>query len=291
VFFIHYKYSAILNNVFIAMVFGTSMPLLFPIAAASLMIFYYLETYMLYYAYRRPPEYDVKLNDYVLRKLAWAPFFMLCFSYWMLSNPALNGRNSDEEEIEVRTDSDVPANFKHYWFKVFNLKWVIQSGPSALLFFAALAYYFYLMFSGLFLKIIGKCTNNGKKCGECLKIWFDQDVEVDEVIPDYDEALSPGDRLYSMAEEINLRVYGLQSMLQSSWKKIEEVENKEKNKKTLQGVHTYDLLRNPAYIQAFQYYSADLADRDHFIIDDDDSEDNNNVQSDYVRVLLSLAYI
>jgi len=59
----------------------------------------------------------------------------------------------------------------------------------------------------------------------------------------------------------------------------------------LTGIHTYDLLRNPSYIQAFQYYSADLPDRDAFIIDDDDDQDNNNAQSDYVRILMSLAYI
>lgn len=40
-----------------------------------------------------------------------------------------------------------------------------------------------------------------------------------------------------------------------------------------------------------QYYSADLPSRDDFIIDDDDDEDNNSGQSDFVRVILNLAFL
>jgi len=59
----------------------------------------------------------------------------------------------------------------------------------------------------------------------------------------------------------------------------------------LSGVHTYDILRNPAYVAAFQYYSADLPSRDDFIIDNDDSDANNSSQSDFVRIILNLAFI
>lgn len=41
----------------------------------------------------------------------------------------------------------------------------------------------------------------------------------------------------------------------------------------------------------FQYFSADLPDRDDFIIDDDFNNDNNNVQSDLVKICMCLAYI
>jgi len=43
----------------------------------------------------------------------------------------------------------------------------------------------------------------------------------------------------------------------------------------LQGIHTYDILRNPSYIQAFQYFSVDLPDREDYIIDDDEDGDND----------------
>lgn len=59
----------------------------------------------------------------------------------------------------------------------------------------------------------------------------------------------------------------------------------------LQGIHTYDILRNPAYHQDFQYFAADLDDRASYIIDDDDNEDNDTAQSDLVRMVLNLAFI
>jgi len=82
----HFKYSAMLNIAFIAMMFGAGMPILFPVAAASYLILYVVENYMLYYVYKEPPAYDEKLNLEVLRKLSLAPLFLVGFGYWMMSN-------------------------------------------------------------------------------------------------------------------------------------------------------------------------------------------------------------
>lgn len=43
----------------------------------------------------------------------------------------------------------------------------------------------------------------------------------------------------------------------------------------LTGVHTYDILRNPIYIQLFQYFAANLDDRKDYIIDGDDDDKND----------------
>ena len=64
-----------------------------------------------------------------------------------------------------------------------------------------------------------------------------------------------------------------------------------KANKQLTGCHTYDILKNPQYVTAFQYYSADLPSRDDFIVDNDDSDENNSGQSDFVRVILNLAFM
>lgn len=45
---------------------------------------------------------------------------------------------------------------------------------------------------------------------------------------------------------------------------------------TIMGVHTYDILANPLYNDAFQYFSAALDDREMYIVDDDDDESNDN---------------
>ena len=50
-YYMHYKYSSIMNIVFITMMFGAGMPILFPIAAVSLACFFCLEKFMIYYVF------------------------------------------------------------------------------------------------------------------------------------------------------------------------------------------------------------------------------------------------
>ncbi len=66
-YFMHYKYSSIMNIIFITFTFGAGLPLLFPIAAVSLLVIYSLEMFMLHYVYKQPPAYDEKLNKSVLK--------------------------------------------------------------------------------------------------------------------------------------------------------------------------------------------------------------------------------
>lgn len=61
--------------------------------------------------------------------------------------------------------------------------------------------------------------------------------------------------------------------------------------KTLQGVHSYDILANPLYLDDFQYVTAAEDDRNEMIIDDDTEEGNDAAQSDMVRICLNLAYL
>lgn len=47
----HFKYAAIMNIVYITLMFGIGLPLLFPLAVLALTILYVSEKLMLYYAY------------------------------------------------------------------------------------------------------------------------------------------------------------------------------------------------------------------------------------------------
>lgn len=85
-YYIHFKYSTVLNICFVTMMYGFGLPILFPIAALSMIILYFLEKTLLYYSYRMPPMYDERLSDSVLNKLRWAPAIYLCFAYWMASS-------------------------------------------------------------------------------------------------------------------------------------------------------------------------------------------------------------
>jgi len=60
----------------------------------------------------------------------------------------------------------------------------------------------------------------------------------------------------------------------------------------MQGVHNYDILANPLYLDDFQYVSPVYGDaRADYIIDNDDDEENDDAQSDIVKVALNLAFL
>lgn len=68
------------------MMYGLGLPILFPIAAVSLLVLYMVEKLMVYYSYRQPPMYDERLNNNVLSIMTYAPLLFLSFGYWMFSS-------------------------------------------------------------------------------------------------------------------------------------------------------------------------------------------------------------
>ena len=44
----------------------------------------------------------------------------------------------------------------------------------------------------------------------------------------------------------------------------------------MKGVHCYDILANPLYLDDFQYFSPSMDNRADYIIDDDEDEENDN---------------
>lgn len=87
VYSIHYKYSFIMNIVWITFLFGAGMPILFPIATCSLIVLYYMERLLLAYSYRKPPMFDQTLNRLAIKLLLFAPLLYFSFGFWMYNNP------------------------------------------------------------------------------------------------------------------------------------------------------------------------------------------------------------
>jgi len=87
-----------------------------------------------------------------------------------------------------------------------------------------------------------------------------------------------------------MRSFGMWTQLNETMKRIKGGKL-DKPEMHLQGIHCYDILRNPQYHQDFQYFAADLDDRASYIIDDNECEDDDTAQSDLVRMVLNLAFI
>ena len=83
---IHFKYSAVLNIVYVTCMYGAGMPILFPIAAFNFFNQWMVERILVAYVVRQPPALDAKLTQNCVAMLQFAPLLLLFNGYWMLSN-------------------------------------------------------------------------------------------------------------------------------------------------------------------------------------------------------------
>jgi len=85
-YLIHFKYSDFLNITYISMMYGLGIPLLFPVASLNFALTWAAERTILAYVVRQPPAMDDKMTKNALSMIKFAPLFLLCNGYWMLSN-------------------------------------------------------------------------------------------------------------------------------------------------------------------------------------------------------------
>lgn len=115
---IHFKYSGVLNIVYITFAYGIGLPLLFPIAIVSIFSQWANERYNVAYVNKLPPTLDEKLTKNAINMLKWAPL-ILCFNgYWMLSNKQIF--NNTWDWIEIVGDQ---MKSEHYFY--LGVNWAI----------------------------------------------------------------------------------------------------------------------------------------------------------------------
>lgn len=259
IYFMHFKYSSILTIAYITFMYGFGMPVLFPIAMLSFLVLYIVEKFMLFYGHVTPPMYDERLSNDVLQKLQFAPLLYICFGYWMVSSQQLLS-NDYLTAVDQSTDTYVTSHTMGGLFSGQGwdgIKWPM------LVAFIVLNLVWYL----------GDCL---QKCVyECFPSLEIGDIEINEDIDNYWASLDEEDRKWSTKEEENARdALKMNILTDAQFDRLKE--ESMTSGKTLQGVHSYDILANPLYLDDFQYVTAAEDDRADMIIDDDDDEGNDN---------------
>ena len=83
---IHFKYSTIIMQIYIAFAYGLFVPFLFITSTIGVINMYIVERICMYYFYQYPPSYDDKLSRKALTLLNKAPIVMFAFGYWAIGN-------------------------------------------------------------------------------------------------------------------------------------------------------------------------------------------------------------
>ena len=99
------------------MFFGAGIPILFPIAFASLLSLYITERLCMAYVYQRPPIYTTALNNTVLKLLAFAPVPYVVVAAWVYSNQQVF-RNTVVFNSENYLFPDPDHRLSQFWHQV-----------------------------------------------------------------------------------------------------------------------------------------------------------------------------
>ena len=79
-------YSEAFNTIFITMLYGIGLPILFPLAALRLFLQWICQRVTVAYCMRLPPAMDDSLSKNAIQILMWAPIFMIFNGFWMIGN-------------------------------------------------------------------------------------------------------------------------------------------------------------------------------------------------------------
>jgi len=179
---IHFKQSGILNIVYMTMMYGVGMPILFPVAAFNFMNQYLCERIIVAYTVPLPPALDDRLSNNMISLFLWSPLLMLFNGYWMLSNPEIF------DNVYSYQDSTISGMRSKHFFS-FQVNW---ASPIALM--AA---------SAIFLIIIKKIF------AEQLMAWGyslqAKKIEVDEGLPNFFDVIRLKQADEIVKEEENMK--------------------------------------------------------------------------------------
>lgn len=86
-YFIFFKYAFILKMILFSALYGSTIPIVFPINFLAFLNMYFTERYLLAKFYRKPPVIDKRVSTQVIKELTPAVLLGFMFAFWMLGEP------------------------------------------------------------------------------------------------------------------------------------------------------------------------------------------------------------
>lgn len=273
---IHFKYSGVLNIVYITMMYGMGMPILFVLAAFNFFNQWVCERIIVAYQMKLPPALDDKLTINCINMLKWAPILLLFNGYWMISNKQIYQNNWSY--IDSSLDTMASEHFVY-----FGVNWA-----TPLLFMSTMA---------VFIITIQKVF------AEYLMKWgfamASKEIKVDEDLPNFFKSVK-----LSQADEVVFENENMKNNFCFNLNDpdtIERLDDTKVPKKAIQGTPWYQILSNARYSHLFYYVGAFVPEREKLIEDGfgesektefaDEEKAIRCEQSDMIMILLNLAFI
>lgn len=115
--FFYDRYSNLTVIIWVNMMYGVGLPLLFPLTLFSIVLQYIIEKLLTVYYYRKSPMLDEKINHNAYTTLKWAVHVYTFTGYWMLSNKQIFGNDvtpiNRKDELEITNHSLFNIPYDH----------------------------------------------------------------------------------------------------------------------------------------------------------------------------------
>lgn len=268
-FQIHIKYTIVMNVTFTAMMYGLSMPLLFPLAGLTIYNMRICSRIEVAWLHKLPPAMNDSITRQVLNLLKFSPLFLIFNGYWMMDNQQIF---SNVWQYKMHAFDQMPSSHL-IMFKI------NQASPL-----------FYICFASIIILIL-QFTIPVELMMRAGFSMAKEDVHVDEDLPDFFEVVNRDDAKQLLKEQETLQNrYGFEIYEFPLIQNLEGCLNRYP-RISITGCPWYNILNNPNYAEDFAYIAPHVADRDFYIEDCDDDDENNGEQSDLVLILLNLGSI
>jgi hypothetical protein len=242
-FMIDLRYSQILNVVFICLLYGSGLPLLFVSTFLNLIIIYWLDKFFLLKICKNPKNFDDKLEISVRRVLYIILVIHLGVAVWVYGNPlifgSLPGIDTDLSQFDVLQQSDIPYVFYTIYKRA--IKW--QTIPLSVMFI--------IMIVGILATIFLKNTL-GKLCMACcpkrLKLGKQDKYKTYSKYYDLIKRADLPDELHFAQQEANECQYApLSDKLNDKVNRLDHLVQHSNPSVTFAGDFSYRIAQNPIY--------------------------------------------
>lgn len=105
IFMFEFRYSQVLTQVYVTMMYSAGIPLLYPVSMVSFLMTYWVDKYLFIRHYKNPPSYTMAMAERTVLLMRYSLILHFIIGFLMLSNSKiLTSKNKDQLEEYVTSN-------------------------------------------------------------------------------------------------------------------------------------------------------------------------------------------
>jgi len=220
-FTLSYRYAQAMATICVCLMFGGGMPILYSVGFVSMLLFYWTDKFLFVRHCRTPPRFNIRLGQKASYFIYFALLLHTTFTLWMFGNEEIFVAEEYQTENSLTQEGiDLLSDYE-----TFGIRARLLQRHTILLFITLLV----LILFGIFRHLYGDFTGCASYCFNCILCGDLKNLR--QQLGDEDDGSGNQISFYDA-----------------------------RRNKTLKGLHSYNILKNPEYVRAI-HVSESFANR------------------------------